>query len=124
MPAPKNPSTEAARAMRAANVRRRKLDAAAALLSQAANELRAQLPGWHVWVTVDGPSWSAVPAREGTELAAAVTMPGRVTAGSTAELLTLAQERYGWHDYCETCGVPARECGHRQPERETSHPCT
>jgi len=35
MPAPKTPNTEAARITRAANVRRRKLEAAAALLREA-----------------------------------------------------------------------------------------
>lgn len=83
--------------------------------------LKAQLSGWHVWTTggsLVGERWNAVPAPTGTTLIDACRMSGRISAETPAALRALAQERYGWHDACESCGVPARECGHRQPERE------
>jgi hypothetical protein len=38
--------------------------------------------------------------------------------GTPQALRDAARERYGWDDYCDSCGILARECGHRQPERE------
>jgi hypothetical protein len=41
--------------------------------------------------------------------------PNGIDAATPAELRNAARLRYGWNDYCESCGVLARECGHRQP---------
>lgn len=82
--------------------------------------LSRQLPGWHVWYSSLSPRWNAVPADDGTRHAEALRLPNKVSAATPQELRTLARERYGWHDICESCGVPARECGHRQPERRVS----
>jgi hypothetical protein len=74
-----------------------------------------QLPGWKVWRSSPG-GWNAVPAPADVSLDEALYMPGRMTAATPAELKKLCLARYGWDDYCETCGVLARECGHRAPE--------
>lgn len=52
----------------------------------------------------------------GTPLTRAHALPNRVSAKTPEALRGLAQERYGWDDYCDTCGVLARVCGHRTPE--------
>jgi hypothetical protein len=80
--------------------------------------LGGELPGWFVWTSSISPRWRAVPAPAGTTLADARRLPNRIGAAAPAALRALAQERYGWDDHCESCGVLARECGHRQPERE------
>jgi hypothetical protein len=83
--------------------------------------LSAQLPGWHVWYTSGGGDprgWYAVPAPADANHVAALALPGRMFAETPAGLRALARERYGWDDTCDSCGVLARECGHRQPERE------
>jgi hypothetical protein len=47
----------------------------------------------------------------------ALSYPNRVGPCSTPqELRAVAGERYGWNDYCQTCGTLARKCGHRMPE--------
>lgn len=79
-------------------------------------QLATQLPGWHVWYSSSG-AYFAVPAPAGTKLADAIAMPGRIGAHEPAGLLALCQARYGWDDTCDTCGVLARECGHRGPEQ-------
>jgi hypothetical protein len=77
------------------------------------------LPGWSVWIQGPGSSaWCAVPAPPGAELPRAQELPGRITAATSTELITLCRQRYAWHDICDTCGVPARQCGHRQPESD------
>lgn len=81
------------------------------------NRLSVQLPGWHVWYSSPGLRWSAVPAPEEASHDEALRLPGRISAATPQELRALCRERYGWSDYCETCGVPARECGHRRPEQ-------
>lgn len=82
--------------------------------------LRQQLPGWHVWYTSGGGhprGWYAIPAPPGMALTEAVHLPNRIGPFATPQQLRVAaQERYGWDDYCGNCGVPARDCGHRQPE--------
>jgi hypothetical protein len=87
-----------------------------------ARRLSGQLPGWHVWYTSGGGmgrGWYAVPAPDGVDHADALKLPTGIGPYSTPqELRADAQDRYGWHDYCESCGVLARECGHRQPDRE------
>lgn len=80
------------------------------------DHLTRELPGWNVWYSSLKPHWSAVPAPEGTSLSEALTMPGLVSAHYPQLLLGLCSERYGWDDYCSTCGVLARECGHRKDE--------
>lgn len=78
------------------------------------------LPGWHVWYSTPaitpGLRWNAVPAAADATHDAAIQLPNRIAARTPQELRSVARDRYGWHDYCATCGVPARECGHRQPE--------
>lgn len=87
-----------------------------------ARRLSGQLPGWHVWYTSGGGigrGWYAVPAPDGIDHAAALALPDRVGPyRRPQELRTVVGDRYGWDDYCESCGQLARECGHRQPERE------
>jgi hypothetical protein len=82
--------------------------------------LNEQLPGWHVWCSspamVPGQPWGAVPAPDDIGHTDALELPHRVNAATPQGLRTLCRERYGWHDYCESCGVLARECGHRAPE--------
>lgn len=81
--------------------------------------LGQELPGWHVWTTsLTRRRWCAVPAPAGTTLADAGQLPNRIDAATPAELRDAARLRYGWDDHCESCGTLARECGHRQPERE------
>lgn len=88
--------------------------------------LDEELSGWHVWYSSSGGTtgrgWRAVPAPAAVEHADALTLPGRIWAATPADLRTLVRQRYGWDDDCQSCGVLARECGHRQPEREKSHP--
>lgn len=80
-------------------------------------DVAAQLPGWKVWTCHPSTRpWNAVPAPAGTGIAAAVRLPGRIQANNPATLIALCSERYGWNDYCDTCGLRARYCGHRQPE--------
>lgn len=80
--------------------------------------LGEQLPGWHVW-TSGRRQWYAVPAPADATHAETLKLPNRIDAVSPIELRSLARERYGWDDYCQSCGVLARECGHRQPETVT-----
>jgi hypothetical protein len=85
------------------------------------DRLNGELHGWLVWRTGGtqvGVKWNAAPAAAGTPLTDYPALPNRITADTPAQLRSLARERYGWYDTCESCGVPARECGHRQPERE------
>lgn len=84
--------------------------------------LRDQLPGWFIWFSTPGLTWHAAPAPDGTTLAEARSLPNRIDAATPTELHTAVQLRYGYYDYCESCGVLARECGHRQPEREKKGP--
>ena len=61
MPAPKTPNTEAARITRAANVRRRKLEAAAALLREAGTIIVTVHDGIYFHVTAPcGHSWQGM----------------------------------------------------------------
>lgn len=78
--------------------------------------LDQQLPGWHVWCSSPGPRWNAVPAPVEASHDEALRLPHRVSAATPQELRALCRERYGWDDYCGTCAVVARECGHRTPE--------
>lgn len=82
--------------------------------------LGAQLPGWHVWYGgVPGAGWYAAPGPSEDTHVEAIRRPHRIGPYPTPQALREdARERYGWYEYCETCGVPARECGHRQPERQ------
>jgi hypothetical protein len=82
--------------------------------------LQMQLPGWRVWhASPPAAGWYAVPAPDGTPLVDLNGMPNRIGPfAKPQDLRMAAHERYGWNDTCETCGVLARECGHRQPERE------
>lgn len=83
--------------------------------------LNAQLDGWHVWYTSGpGPKWNAVPAPSDINHIDAVYLPNRLSAATPQGLRKAAQLRYGWNDYCQTCGVIARECGHRQPETRSA----
>lgn len=88
--------------------------------------LSDQLPGWFVYTSSISreKKWRAVPAPDGTTLAEARTMPKHVYAESPTALRAAARERYGWDDYCESCGVLARECGHRQPESRQADTAT
>lgn len=79
------------------------------------SRLTRQLPGWHVWHS--GHRWNAVPAPAGVDHIEALALPGRLSAHTPQLLRGLARARYGWDDYCGTCNVLARQCGHRQPER-------
>lgn len=83
--------------------------------------LQSQLPGWAVWFargSAVSVQWHAAPAAPGTHPVDYWWLPNQVGAATPQELRALARDRYGWDDHCETCGVLARECGHRQPERE------
>lgn len=84
--------------------------------------LNEQLSGWHVWYTSGGGTgrgWYAVPAPDDIDHTATLTLPARIGPYRTPQGLRAdAHDRYGWDDTCESCGVLARECGHRQPERE------
>lgn len=84
------------------------------------SRLAAQLPGWHVWYCspgiTPGHRWNATPAPADANHAEVLRMPNRISAAIPQELRTLCRDRYGWDDHCETCGVLARECGHRTPE--------
>jgi hypothetical protein len=80
--------------------------------------LGEQLPGWHVWTS--GRRWYAVPAPAGVTHTEALELPNRIDGASPAQLRDLARERYGWDDTCQSCGVLARQCGHRQPEHPLS----
>lgn len=85
--------------------------------------LQEQLPGWTVWRSSPG-GWFAIPGPEGAPPPGVLNLPGTIQADTPAELRAACRERYGWYDYCETCvGVLARDCGHRQPEREKSFDC-
>lgn len=88
--------------------------------------LRIQLPGWAVWTTGSqlGVQWHAAPAAPTAEAPDYFTLPNRITAATPQELRTLAQERYGWNDYCGSCGVLARVCGHRRPESRQADTAT
>lgn len=88
-------------------------------------ELGKELPGWFVYTSSIRPWWRAVPAppdvKSSYEAIVVRRLKGEVGANTPDELLALAKERYGWDDYCETCpDTFARDCGHRQPEREKS----
>lgn len=78
--------------------------------------LARQLPGWKVWVASGPEYWRAAPAPDGLPLTDAHKLPNQLTARTPQLLRELARERYGWNDTCDTCGVLARSCGHRQPE--------
>lgn len=85
--------------------------------------LAEQLSGWHVWYTSGPPrGWYAAPAPDTSGPAEPgwyLNLPNRIGPYSSPQLLReAAQERYGWDDDCDTCGVPARDCGHRQPESQ------
>lgn len=82
--------------------------------------IEARFPGWHVWYSSGPPrGWYAVPAPDETTHTEALDLPNRTGPYVAPSDLTVAvRERYGWHDHCDTCGVLARECGHRQPERD------
>jgi len=87
--------------------------------------LDEQIHGWLVWRTggpLVGVRWHAAPAPADTPGTGYSLLQNRITADTPAELRRLARERYGWYDHCESCGVLARECGHRQPEREGARP--
>ncbi len=77
-------------------------------------------PGWFFSLapSTTHPKWCAVPAPDNATAASVFRLTGEITATTPEALSALVAERYGWHDYCETCGDLARECGHRQPERE------
>jgi hypothetical protein len=83
--------------------------------------LQAQLPGWHVWRSgTPARGWYAVPAPPGTGHTEALGLPHRLGPyREPQELRAVCRQRYGWDDYCQTCGILARDCGHRQPE--TAH---
>lgn len=83
-------------------------------------ELNAKLHGWRVWHSGFQRLWSAVPAPTGTKLREVYELPNRVTASTPQELLLVCQERYGWYDTCDSCGMLARDCGHRRPEGDKS----
>lgn len=87
-----------------------------------ARRLNAELPGWHIWYTSGGSTgrgWYAVPAPDDADHTATLTLPARIGPYHAPQGLRAdAHDRYGWSDTCESCGVLARECGHRQPERE------
>ena len=88
--------------------------------------LSEELRGWHVWRTTGtGSGWYAVPApnprpepidpRPGWYL----HLPDRIGPYYTPqELRRACRDRYGWYDHCDSCGVLARNCGHRGPERD------
>ncbi len=81
--------------------------------------LGGELPGWHFWYQTggNGTGWWAVPAPSGMAHAETLGQPNRLGPCRTAQRLrTECRERYGWYDDCQSCGVPARRCGHRQPE--------
>lgn len=80
--------------------------------------LHDQLPGWAIRWTDDPRAWHAAPAPRRTPRDELPRLPNRIDAATPRELRALARERYGWDDHCGSCGVLARECGHRQPERE------
>jgi hypothetical protein len=87
------------------------------------SRLSNQLSGWHVWYMGSGGNfgrgWYAVPAPAGIGHTDALALSNRIGPYRTPqELRTIICERYGWGDHCESCGVLARECGHRQPDRE------
>lgn len=86
-----------------------------------ARRLAEQLPGWAVWYTSGGGigrGWYAVPAPPGVGPLEKYELPNRIGPYvHPRQLRADARARYGWEDYCGSCGVPARECGHRQPER-------
>lgn len=90
------------------------------LTSQWLSRLVKQLPGWHVWYTSGPPrGWCAVPAPAGIEHDAALALSDKIGPYATPQQLRAeARPRYGWDDVCATCNVPARECGHRQPESQ------
>lgn len=71
-----------------------------------------------MWWSAEQETFCAVPAPPDTNLEVAKRLPGQVGGWTAADLLELCRERYGWDDTCETCDVLARDCGHRQPERE------
>lgn len=81
--------------------------------------LAGELPGWHVWRSSPGPRWNAAPAPSDASHDRVLNMPNRVSAEHPQALRALCRERYGWNDYCGSCGVLARECGHRTPEGKT-----
>ncbi len=90
------------------------------------SRLSVQLEGWYVWYTSGPPrGWHAVPAPKPYPVPIDprpdwyLHLRNRIGPFATPQLLrAAARERYGWDDYCATCGVLARDCGHRQPERD------
>lgn len=86
--------------------------------------LARQLSGWGVWyASSPHAGWYAVPAPPGASLDEKLALPHRLGPYRTPQALRAdAQARYGWHDTCDTCNVPARTCGHRQPEQDKQHP--
>lgn len=84
--------------------------------------LHAQHPGWLFFHTTTGPGparWTAAPYAYRVDYVNA-DFRGIIAAATPDELRRMVRDRYGWYDHCETCGVLARECGHRQPEQEKS----
>lgn len=78
--------------------------------------------GWYFWKDPDPLAWRARPAPKGFnptlgDLRESTYADGMVVANTPTELRKLVRQRYGWYDHCQTCGILARECGHRQPER-------
>jgi hypothetical protein len=87
------------------------------------SRLTQQLEGWHVWTSCG--KWYAVPAPKPHSVPIDprpgwyTHLPNRVGPEPTPQALRdVCRLRYGWNDYCETCGILARKCGHRQPERD------
>jgi hypothetical protein len=83
--------------------------------------LAEQAPGWHFWWQSGGggTGWYAVPAPADMTHTQIIEgrLPGRLGPYRRAqELRGAALVRYGWDDYCATCGILARVCGHRSPE--------
>lgn len=85
--------------------------------------LDARFPGWHVWYSSQPRGWYAVPAPAEATHTEALALPNRLGPYPTpAALADEMTPRYGWDDNCKTCGIPARECGHRQDEVRDHHP--
>lgn len=86
------------------------------------SRLRRELPGWWAWRANAG--WYAAPSAPPPAPADRtygwyLKLPNRIGPYPTPQLLRAAcRERYGWNEHCATCGVLARDCGHRQPERD------
>lgn len=87
------------------------------------DRIAGQLTGWWVWHSSAG--WQAVPAPKPRPVPIDprpdwyMHLPNRIGPYATPQQLrTECKARYGWDDWCDTCGILARDCGHRQPERD------